>query len=363
METKLILQMLRKNWWIAALISLLAVFAALFYGFISTPTYQASARYLVAPNLQRIPEANLVNTLEALDKRSIVTTFAEFFNGRQNYLDVLHSLGLDFVDIEKKGYTYNTVILPSSNVMELIVSGPDPELVYTLVNDISKRAIDELAKLYPTFSINVIDPAILPDEPINPQPLRDSAIALVLGLIGGSAVAILSEQFRVPLNAYRERLRLDKASGVFNKSYFRRLVDDELAKPDNQAVSVALVQLGGLLEVTDALPPVAGEQLLTRIASILKGDLRGDDIVGRWSDSSFCLLMHIPKKAIQPTFERIRNSLKRPVKLDNYNEQVQFDPFIGIATMKPDASTNSLLARAEKALEKSRSGSSPIIVD
>jgi diguanylate cyclase (GGDEF)-like protein len=363
METKLVLQMLRKNWWVAALVALVAVFAALLYGFMATPIYQASSRYLIAPNLQKIPQENLVTTMEALDKRSIVTTYAEYFNGRQIYLNVLQSLGLDPLVMEQKGYSSNTVILPNSNVLELTTTGPDASLVFTLANDIGERATNALTQLYPTFIIDNIDPAVIPEEPISPQPLRDSAVALVLGLIGGSAAAILSEQLRLPLNSYRERLRLDKPSGVFNKGYFRRLVDEDLAKPESSSTLVALVQLGGLLEVKDALPPVAGDLLLSKIAGILRGDLRGDDVVGRWSDSSFCLLMHMPARAVRPTFERIRESLMRPISLDQYNEKIKFEPYIGVALNKKNTSTNALLARVESSLEASRSGTDPIKID
>lgn len=363
METKFLLQMLRKNWWVASLIALFTLYATLLYGFFAIPQYQATARFLIAPNLQKIPQQNLVASMEALDKRSIVTTYAEYFNSRQIYLDILQSLGLDPLETEKKGYITNTIILPSSNVLELTASGPDPQLVFTLVNTVSQRAIAALIQFYPTYSIDTIDPAVVPELPFSPQPVRDSAIALVLGLIGGSTVAILSEQVRIPLNTFRERLRLDKSSEVFTKNYFRHLVDEELAKPEKNAFSIAMVQLGGILELMDALPPVAVDQLLHKVADILKSDLRGDDVIGRWTDSSFSIMLHIPAKAIRPTFERIRNSLLKPISLDQYNEKVKFNPYIGVAVSKPGFSTSSFLARTEKALESSRSGADPIHID
>jgi len=363
METKYLLQMLRKNWWIAGLITLFALYIALLYGFFATPQYQATARFLISPNLQKIPEQDLVASMEALDKRSIVTTYAEYFNSHQIYLNILQSLGLDPLEMEKRGYTTNTIILPNSNVLELTASGPDPQLVFTLVNTVGQRAIAALIQLYPTYSIDTIDPAVVPEVPFSPQPIRDSAIAMVLGLIGGSTVAILSEQVRIPLNAFREHLRLDRSSKVYNKNYFRHLVDEELAKPESNSLSIGMVQLGGMLEFIDALPPVVVDQLLQKVADILKRDLRGHDVIGRWTNSSFSILMHIPAKAIRPTFERIRNSLMSPISLDQYNEKVKFNPYVGVAVYKPDISTSSFLTRAEKALESSRSGADPIQID
>ena len=62
--------------------------------YLTKPTYEAVARFIVSPNLQNIESRDLVNSLEALDKRSIISTYAEVFNSREIISKTLNLLGM-----------------------------------------------------------------------------------------------------------------------------------------------------------------------------------------------------------------------------------------------------------------------------
>jgi uncharacterized protein involved in exopolysaccharide biosynthesis len=81
-------QILQKNWWLVVLTTLAALTASLAVSYFSTPLYRTSAVFIVSPSETFIAnEANLdvVRSIEALDKRSIIATYAEIMNSNRVY--------------------------------------------------------------------------------------------------------------------------------------------------------------------------------------------------------------------------------------------------------------------------------------
>ncbi len=96
--------------------------------------------------------------------------------------------------------------------------------------------------------------------------------------------------------------------------------------------------------------------LLHKVTDILRRQLRGNDIVGRWSRSSFSLLLPgTPGAAATRTMERIRQALTEPIAIEATNESVSLEPCIGITErLKEDEPSKLLIERAENALEQAR---------
>jgi diguanylate cyclase (GGDEF)-like protein len=355
MEIKLYLQMLRRGWWIVLLTTLLAVLIALVASYFAKPMYQTSARFIVSPNTNLVATRDMVSSLDTLDRRSIVNTYAEIFNSTSIYSDAVKTNQLD--PIALKDYIINTVVLPDTNILELSVSGDDPQMVALLANQIGQRAIGNISLLYQAYTITMLDPAPIPEIPYSPQPLRDFSLALVLGLVGGASLAILSEQIRIPLETYRQRLRVDSETGVYNSRYFQQLVEDDLLQGKSKSTSVGLVDLPGLQDYLDTLSPVASQKLLKHLTEILRLELRGNDIVGRWTATSFIVMLpSTPGSAARLTFERIRSALSQPIKLEQYDEVIQLKAFFGVATHDGNMTPHELIDHVKDALEQSRRG-------
>src|SRR5215212_11142517 len=96
MEMRFYLRIIRRGWWLILIAALVAVNFSLVYSYYLTkPTYEAVARFIVSPNLQNIESRDLVNSLEALDKRSIISTYAEVLNSHEVISGTLSLLGID----------------------------------------------------------------------------------------------------------------------------------------------------------------------------------------------------------------------------------------------------------------------------
>jgi diguanylate cyclase (GGDEF)-like protein len=353
MEIRLYLEMFRRNWWVIVLTALVALNASLLASFFATPLYSSSTRFIVSPNPGLLTGRDMITSMEALDKRSIVSTYAEFLNSRRIYQETITALGIS-ADIADE-YEIRAVVLPDANILEMTVSGSDPAIASLLANSIGSYAIGYISELYSAYDISVLDPAIPASAPFSPQPVRDASLAFILGLVGGATLAVVSEQVRVPLDEYRDRLRMDKDTGVYNNRYFIQVVADRLVSKPTELLSVAIVDLKGLQEVFETLPPVAMQGLLRSVTEILRKELRGNDVLGRWTETSFTVMLPTtPGTAAGRTFERIYQALNQPLDMSQYNLMVPLYPAVGGAIYSSDISAKELMDRAVSALEFAR---------
>ncbi len=147
----------------------------------------------MSPDAALAVSRDAITSLDTLDKRSVIVTYAEFLNSTRIYNETIQSLQLD-PEVMKRDYAITTAALPDANILELSVEGPDPSVAVVVANTLGQRAVSEIKELYQVFDISMLDPAVIPDEPVRPQPLRDSALAIALGLVIGAALAIIVGQ-------------------------------------------------------------------------------------------------------------------------------------------------------------------------
>ncbi|MFM8321624.1 MAG: diguanylate cyclase domain-containing protein [Chloroflexota bacterium] len=354
MEIRLYYQMLQRGWWIILLAALVALTASLALSYSAIPQYQASARFIISPNPSIITGRDVVNSLDTLDRRSIVSTYAEVMNSRRIYESTLASLNLS--DSELKEYTYNAVVLPDSSVLELLVTGPSPKVAAVLANALGEQAIAYTRLLNQVYDVNFLDTAVPSSVPVSPQPLRDAALALAIGAVLGGVLVILREQIRTPIDALRRRTMIDTASSAYSRRYFERTLEETLARSPSGNVSLGLIQLDRLGDLVDTLPPVLSQDVLHEISRRLRNELRGNDVVGRWGTAEFSVMLpSTPAVAAERTMQRVRQALSEPFMLGQTSDTVQMEAFTAMAVSQPGENVSTLIERAESSLGVARS--------
>jgi diguanylate cyclase (GGDEF)-like protein len=85
----------------------------------------------------------------------------------------------------------------------------------------------------------------------------------------------------------------DLLTGLFNRRYVVESLDRELAlaRREGRAVAVVLVRIDCLRELRDAHGLEAGDALLQAVSDVLRDGVRLSDIVSRWSEDEFLLVM------------------------------------------------------------------------
>ncbi|RME08262.1 MAG: diguanylate cyclase [Anaerolineae bacterium] len=354
MEFRLYLQMLRRSWWIVLLTAFAAMVIALTLAYFSTPIYRATAKLVVSPNVEAYTaqdQSKIISSLVALDKRSIVGTYAEVLNSTRIYEDTLAQLGLDASQVEE--YTHVAVVLPDANILELSVEGPDPVTATALANGIGRNAVQYISGLYEVYSITVLDAATVPTEPVRPQPARDASLAFVLGLLLGGVLAIIREQLRTPLEALLARTQIDSDSNVFNRRYFEDQVDEFVASAPDKLASLGLVRLENLATYLEVMPQPVIQQLLRQVTDVMRQELRGNDLIGRWDDLTFSILLpETSGKAAERTLRRVQQALAQPMSFSPDGEQAILEPKVGIGERYHNEPASILIERAESALEE-----------
>jgi diguanylate cyclase (GGDEF)-like protein len=353
MELRLYLQMLQRGWWIILLVAVVAFAASLGISYTAVPQYSAVARFIITPGASLTTGRDVVSGLQTLD-RGIVATYVEVMNSRRILSESLALLNIAPADIEDQ-YSIVAVELPDSSVIELTVLGPNPSVAADLANTIGNNTIGFARSLNTVYIINILDTAVPPQHPFSPQPVRDAAVALVLGLLVGALLAIVSEQIRVPLEAYRQRVRIDNVTGVYHSRYFTSLLEEELARHPDDVLSLGVVELSGLEDLLDTLPATALQWVLQNVTGTLRKELRGHDLIGRLSDNTFIVMLPAtPGFAAKRTFARILQALSQPVTLSQYGVTVEFDPHIGGAVYSNNISSRDLLEKARNSVDRAR---------
>lgn len=202
MEMQLFLRMILRSWWIVALAALTALSISLTASYFATPLYRTSAQLLVSPNAS-LSGTQAVYGLDTLSKRSIVSTYAEVLNSGRIFNET--GVALQIPPDELEAYTLLTVVLPEANVLDLSVTGPDPQVAALLANGVGQRAIDYIKGLYQAYDINFLELAPVPTTPVSPKPVQDATLAAGLGLILGLGLAALRAYLPVAAGALHRR--------------------------------------------------------------------------------------------------------------------------------------------------------------
>lgn len=351
MEMRFYLRIIRRGWWLILIAALVAVNLSLLYSYYLTqPTYEAVARFIVSPNIQNIESRDLVNSLEALDKRSIISTYAEVLNSREIIQDTLRLLGVDQSQFD----TYQTyvTVLPDANIIRFSVQGPDPQVATTLANGIGQNAIDFIRNLSVIYNIEFLDQATVPSEPIQPKPLQNAGLALLVGIVVGVGLAIFRDQLSSTLDRLGERNKIDYESLAYSRPYFERRIRQELSSQPDSVVTFGIIHLNGIQDFYDSLPQAYIYKIMRHVAETLKYQLRGNDIVGRWSDLQFGILLPSTDGAsAEGRMMRIREVLDRPFPLESGETDVLLDLRIGLADRQGGESLAAVIEQAEKALD------------
>ena len=363
MEIRLYFQMLRRGWWIVILAALLALALSLVFSFLAVPQYRATASFILIPSSASLTSGpDVVRSYDTIGSVSVISTYAQIMNSSQIYTDTLNILKLQPQDL--KGYTYEAVVLANTTILELSVTGPDPNVAATLANTIGDRTMAYADLMNQVFVITFLDKAVPPTLPISPQPLLNAGVALIFGLVIGAVLAVLREQLRTPLESFRQRFRLDSVTGVYNSRYFPQLVDETLIQNPKEVLSIGLVELTGIHDAVETLPTASVQWILRKVTDLLRKELRGNDIIGRWNELGFeTMLPNTSAQAATCIFQRIHESLSEPLELSTLGITVSLDPRVGGAEYSDGISAQDLFEKAESALVKAkRDNDKPVCV-
>jgi receptor protein-tyrosine kinase len=187
--------MLRRRWLLIAGVMAVAVGLSVAFSVAATPQYASTARLFVSTsqgNTEAAYEGSLLSDQRAL-------SYAYLMNSRDLAHAVIDELGVDLTADELMGKVAAEVVPDTVNI-NLTVKDPDPQQAQALAQGYANGLSDLVRDLEtppgetnPPIKLTVIDNASVPESTVSPKPLRNGALALVIGLLAGVAAAILRE--------------------------------------------------------------------------------------------------------------------------------------------------------------------------
>lgn len=159
----------------------------------------------------------------------------------------------------------------------------------------------------------------------------------------------------------REKLRIadltDKASGVLTRRDFFDVAERTMhaAAQQNEPVVVAILSIEGLRRLDDAGAWTARDRLIEQVGSVLAQRVRSDDIVGRFADERFVLLLRRLDSALgaivgKTVLEDVRRAIAGALP-DGLEVRARFG--LAGSGMQPKA-LDELLVAALESVERAR---------
>ena len=155
----------------------------------------------------------------------------------------------------------------------------------------------------------------------------------------------------------KEQATKDPLTGLFNRRYLETTLERALATHDRSgtAVSVVLIDIDHFKQINDQHGHPAGDQVLQKLAALMRQIVRANDVVARMGGEEFIVL--IEGGRAQDAFEsaeRIRATWEG-ISHDLQGVSIQSTLSAGVANLLPGESISSLIRRADIALYEAKS--------
>jgi len=177
------------------------------------------------------------------------------------------------------------------------------------------------------------------------------------------ALAVKNRELAEARAALEQQADRDWLTGLHNRRYLAREAGRHAARPDSGPFSLAVLDLDDFKGINDRFGHQAGDQVLMRVAALLLGGMRGQDVVVRTGGEEFVLLMpQTDAGAAAAASERLRHAI-RDEPWDHIAPGMRLTASVGVASA-PDASDLEALTQlADRRLyEAKRSGRDRVVV-
>ena len=158
---------------------------------------------------------------------------------------------------------------------------------------------------------------------------------------------------RARVGDLEESSEADPVTGLPNERELARALERVVSQAGRHGTPAAMISidLRGLSGINERHGRIAGDAALSHVARLLRGLIRTSDVAAR-SGAGFALLLdHLDPDSAVETGERIAHYVASQ-PLDLGSAQVALEATVGVASILPGDSTEDVLDRAQRNLER-----------
>jgi diguanylate cyclase len=178
---------------------------------------------------------------------------------------------------------------------------------------------------------------------------------MFVGMFSSSLKQSLYQSGQKLKEAYKrieELAELDELTGSFNRRCIMRMLDEEIARAGRNAspCSIALIDLDWFKRINDAYGHPTGDEVLRTFAITMFANIRSADRFGRYGGEEFLLVLPdmAAEKAVR-ALDRLR-AIIGDLDWSAFSPGMTVTISAGVATLRPNETPDSFLARADSAL-------------
>ena len=178
---------------------------------------------------------------------------------------------------------------------------------------------------------------------------------MFLGIFSSSLKQSLYQSGLKLKEAYKrieELAELDELTGSYNRRCIMRMLDEEIARAarNGSPCSVALIDLDWFKRINDAFGHPTGDEVLRTFAITMFANIRNSDRFGRYGGEEFLLVLpDMDSAGAVRAMDRLR-AIIADLDWSAFSPSMRVTISAGVATLKPNESPDTFLARADSAL-------------
>jgi len=182
---------------------------------------------------------------------------------------------------------------------------------------------------------------------------------MFLGIFSSSMRESLYKSGVALKEAYRrieELAELDELTGSFNRRCIMRILDEEISRAHRAKgpCSIALIDLDWFKRINDTHGHPTGDEVLRTFAITVFANIRNIDRFGRFGGEEFLLVLpDTPQDTAMRVLDRLREIIA-DLDWSAFSPGMRVTVSAGIATIRPDETPETFLARADGALYEAK---------
>ncbi|MBR0798471.1 GGDEF domain-containing protein [Bradyrhizobium jicamae] len=178
---------------------------------------------------------------------------------------------------------------------------------------------------------------------------------MFLGIFSSSMQQSLYQSGVKLKEAYRrieELAELDELTGAFNRRCIMRMLEEEIARCERSGSTsaIALIDLDHFKRINDTYGHPIGDEALRTFAISMFANIRSIDRFGRYGGEEFLLVLpDLSQEDAGRALERLRRIIA-DLDWSAFSPGMQVTISAGVTTLRPNETSDTLLARADRAL-------------
>jgi len=162
---------------------------------IKTPLYQSYTTIVLtrSESSDDLSDNGITQNDITLNQK-LVSTYREIMKSRRVLDQVIEDLHLEVTASELKG-RISVVSEQDTEIIRITVTDEDSADAKNIANAIARVFSNEIVKLYSIKNVSVIDAALEQDAPYNINPLKETVLALLIGVVLGCAAVFVMYYF------------------------------------------------------------------------------------------------------------------------------------------------------------------------